>query len=63
MISLWISLFLAAWFTAGCVRFIMLMGYKNHKLSLLDNILILAVFPLAYLLGFITYLSEKVFDK
>jgi hypothetical protein len=55
----WILIIYLVWATAGAVRVITLLGHKNHKDTLLDKILITGVLPIAYLMGAITFISEK----
>ena len=50
------------WATAGAIRFITLLGHKNHKDTLLDKILIPAVMPIAFIMGAITFIRRKFND-
>lgn len=45
------------WTSLAIIRFMSLLGYKNHKDTLLDKILLPAVFPIAIILGIITLVS------
>lgn len=55
----WIVSFLLVWSLAGCVRVITLLGHKKYKETLLDKVLMTGALPVAFIMGFITYLSEK----
>lgn len=56
----WILIAYLVWATAGLVRVISLLGHKNHKETLIDKILITGAMPIAYLMGAITFIRNKV---
>ena len=60
--SIWVWLLIGylIWFVLGVIRFLQLMGHKNHKDTLVDKILITGVMPRAYLMGSITWIRGKV---
>lgn len=55
----WILIIYLVWVVAAAVRVITLLGHKNHKDTLLDKILITGVMPIAYIMGFITFIRGK----
>jgi len=55
----WIILAYLVWAAAGACRVISLLGHKNHKDTLVDKILIPGVMPIAYLMGFITWIIRR----
>lgn len=56
----WILIVYLVWVAAGLIRVISLLGHKNHKETLIDKILISGAMPIAYLMGAITFIREKV---
>ena len=58
-IWIWVLIGYFIWLVLGVIRFLQLMGHKNHKDTFLDKVLIIAVFPVAYLMGAITYIIHK----
>lgn len=51
------------WIAVGFIRVISLLGYKNHKDTLLDKILITPMLPIAYLLGMIYVLCKRIMGE
>lgn len=62
-IWVWLLIVYLIWFVLGTVRFLQLMGHKNHKDTLFDKILITGVMPIAYIMGIITYIGEMLEKK
>ena len=58
-IWIWILIGYFIWLVLGVIRFLQLMGHKNYKETFLDKVLITAVFPVAYFMGAITYITQK----
>jgi hypothetical protein len=58
-IWVWILIGYLVWLVLGAIRFLQLMGHKNHKDTFLDKVLITGAMPIAYLMGAITYIREK----
>ena len=56
----WILIAYLVWAAAGLIRVITLLGHKNHKDTLLDKILIAGAMPIAYIMGAITFIRDKV---
>lgn len=56
----WFLISYLIWLVLGVIRFLQLMGHKNHKDTLLDKILITGAMPIAYLMGAITFISDKL---
>ena len=60
--SIWVWLLIGylIWIVFGVIRFLQLMGHKNHKDTFLDKVLLTGVMPLAYIMGAITYIRGKL---
>ncbi len=56
----WVIFAYLIWAAAGLVRVISLLGHKNHKETLIDKILIAGAMPIAYLMGAITFIRNKL---
>ncbi len=55
----WLLIGYLIWLVLDVIRFLQLMGHKNHKDTLLDKILISGAMPLAYLMGAITFIIRR----
>jgi len=55
----WLLIGYLIWLVLGVIRFLQLMGHKNHKDTFLDKVLITGAMPIAYLMGAITYVRRK----
>jgi hypothetical protein len=55
----WLLLGYMIWFVLAVIRFLIVMGRKNHKDTILDKILIPAGFPVAIIIGFITRITRR----
>lgn len=56
----WLLAIYLLWVKIGLIRFFMLMGRKNYKETLLDKVVIAGAMPVAYLLGVIRWIIDKV---